>query len=89
MFMVQRVHRDSAGRIVEVEGFARSASGRLESETLVYPVAELVNRMRCGDPVFTCRGAPVTTHRITHDFETIVDTPGTEPGSRLDDLATY
>jgi hypothetical protein len=89
MFVIQRVRRNDAGHIVEVEGFARSGDDRVESQSYSCSVAELVSRINCGDRVVTVRGAEVKPRRVAHDLETVEDLPDSKPGARLTDLPTY
>ena len=89
MFVIQRVRRDEDGHIVEVEGFARTASGDVASQSFGCPISELVSRIKCGDPVLTLRGGQVKTRRVSPDLETIEDLPTTPRGARLSDLPSF
>jgi hypothetical protein len=43
MFLIQRVKRDNAGHVIEVEAFARDPVGNVESQSYGCTVAELIS----------------------------------------------
>lgn len=89
MFVIERIRRNEAGHVVEVEGFARTINGDFGSQSFGCTVSDLVSRIKCGDPVTTAKGALVKVRRVANDFDTIEDLPDTKPGARLIDLPTF
>ena len=71
MFLIERVRRDTAGHVVEVEGYSRGTSG-YSSHSFVHPVDSIVSRLKGGEPINLVVGGRVgrcvTVVRVADDF---------------------